>query len=86
MQKEKASALRKKKFFTEISQTFLALYPEITSGRISRKHLALLEHKDNIFADIDFRYTPGELHIRQLSEQLFKRVRFDICQKFINSV
>jgi len=58
MQKEKASAFAKKKFSEHITN-FSTLYKEITSGRISRKHLAFLEDKDNIFADIDFTIYAG---------------------------
>ena len=54
MQKGKASEFATKKF-TEHITNFSALYNEITSGRINREHLAILEHKDNIFSDIDFR-------------------------------
>jgi predicted glycosyl hydrolase (DUF1957 family) len=35
------------------------LYHEITSGKINRENLALLEHKNNIFSDIDFRIYAG---------------------------
>ena len=54
MQKEKASEFATRKF-TEHITNFSALYHEITSGRINREHLTHLEHKDNIFSDIDFR-------------------------------
>ncbi|MFZ2198350.1 MAG: 1,4-alpha-glucan branching protein domain-containing protein, partial [Thermodesulfovibrionales bacterium] len=58
MQKEKASEFAARKF-TEHINNFSILYHEITTGRISREHLALLEHKDNIFPDIDFRIYAG---------------------------
>jgi 1,4-alpha-glucan branching enzyme len=58
MQKEKASEFASRKF-TEHITNFSMLYHEITTGRISREHLALLEHKNNIFSDIDFRIYAG---------------------------
>jgi 1,4-alpha-glucan branching enzyme len=54
MQKEKASEFATGKF-TEHITNFFTLYHEITAGKINRGHLALLEHKNNIFSDIDFR-------------------------------
>ena len=54
MQKEKASEFAAKKF-TEHITNFSILYHEITSGKINRENLALMEHKDNIFSDLDFR-------------------------------
>jgi len=58
MQKEKASEFATKKF-TEHITNFSTLYHEIISGRISREHLVLLELKNNIFSDIDFRIYAG---------------------------
>jgi 1,4-alpha-glucan branching enzyme len=54
MQKEKASEFAKNKV-TEHLTNFSGLYHEITTGRINNEHLACIEHKDNIFSDIDFR-------------------------------
>lgn len=58
MQKEKASEFATKKF-TEHITNFSILHHEITSGRINREALALLEHKDNIFSDMDFKIYAG---------------------------
>ena len=58
MQKEKASEFATKKF-TEHITNFSMLYHEITSGRINKETLALLELKNNIFSDIDFRIYAG---------------------------
>ncbi len=58
MQKDKASEFATRKF-TEHIVNFFALYQEITSGSINRERLTFLEHKDNIFSDIDFRIYAG---------------------------
>jgi len=58
MQKEKASEFASRKF-TEHITNFSVLYHEISTGTISREHLALLEQKNNIFSDIDFRIYAG---------------------------
>ncbi|MDH4232851.1 MAG: DUF1957 domain-containing protein [Nitrospirota bacterium] len=59
MQKEKASAFAIRKF-TEHITNFTALHHQIASDRIDREQLALLERKNNIFSDIDFRIYAGQ--------------------------
>lgn len=58
MQKERASAFAQTKF-TEHMTNFSMLSREIASGRIRKEHLALLEQKNNLFPDIDFRIYAG---------------------------
>ena len=45
--------------FTEHMKNFLDLQAEIDSGHINRKNLSVLESKNNIFRDIDYRIYDG---------------------------
>ncbi len=58
MEKKKAGEFATRKF-TEHITNFYAIHDEISSGRINKERLAVLEQKNNIFPDIDFRIYAG---------------------------